>query len=62
MVPSAQLRSAKTNMQSAMENPTVIQDYLEKETAAGNILGPFRQDDFPDDVHINRFGVIPKKH
>ena len=31
-----------------------------KECALGLVLGPFKKDSL--DVHINRFGVIPKQH
>ena len=53
------LRSASKNMQSANQNEDVIENYLSKEIAAGNILGPIP---LSSSVHINRFGVIPKKH
>ena len=46
-------------MQSVIQNPTVIENYLGKETSAGNILGP--PPSFPG-LHINGYGVIPKKH
>ena len=36
-------RSAKQNMQSAMQNPLIIEEYLAKESTAGNILGLFRR-------------------
>ena len=55
------LTSAKKNMQSAAQNPEVIEEYLQKEMEKGNILGPFSPSMMPV-VHINRFGVIPKKH
>ena len=48
-------------MQSARQNAQVIQDYLTKEIHSGNILGPFNPQSFTN-LHINRFGVIPKKH
>ena len=54
-------KSANRNMQSATQNPQVIEDYLNKQVAEGNILGPFPKGTAPK-VHINRFGVIPKKH
>lgn len=52
--------SASQNMLSAKKNPQIIEDYLAKECAAGNILGPFPLNTLA--VHINRFGAIPKKH
>ncbi len=47
-------------MLSAKKNPQIIEDYLAKECAAGNILGPFPLNTLA--VHINRFGAIPKKY
>ena len=58
---SCSLHSASQNMLSAKQNPEVIEDYLSKENTAGNILGPFTAGTAPR-VHINRFGVIPKRH
>ena len=58
---AASFRPALRNMQSASQYPQVIEDYLSKETAAGNILGPFPTQIAPS-VHINRIGAIPKKH
>ena len=52
---------ATRNMQSAAEHPEVINEYLQKECALGNILGPFPLSTVPK-FHINRFGVIPQKH
>ena len=51
----------QSNMQSARQNPQIIEDYLHNETEAGNILGPYPLHSFAD-LHINRFGTIPKKH
>ena len=48
-------------MPSARDSPQVIEEYLQKEREQGNILGPFAPYLIPA-VHINRFGVIPKKH
>ena len=70
------LQSARSNMQSAKEHSQVIEEYHQKESAkehsqvieeyhqketmAGGILGPFSPHSVPK-VHINRFGVIPKR-
>ena len=54
------LHSAKNNLQSAVEHPTVIDNYLH-ELSLGRISGPYSPLICPD-VHINRFGVIPKNH
>ena len=53
--------SVSRNMQSATMHQDVIDEYLKQETELGNILGPFPKATAPA-VHINRFGVIPKKH
>ena len=59
--PEAILRPASRNMESAKQHPDVINEYLQKETHQSNIVGPFPLHKSPQ-VHINRFGVIPKKH
>ncbi len=61
MAESTRLKPVKKNMMSAEKNHQVIDDYLEKELEAGNILGPFPRASAPE-AHINRFGVIPKKY
>ena len=53
------LSSARKNMQSAQENPHVVEEYLEEELARGVLLGPFQWEEVAG-VHLNRFGVIPK--
>ena len=59
--PEAILRPASRNMRSAKQHPDVINEYLQKETHQSNIIGPFPLHKSPE-VHINQFGVIPKKH
>ena len=59
--PEAMLKPAHRNMKSAQQHPDVINEYLQKETHLLNIIGPFHLHTSPE-VHINRFGVIPKKH
>ena len=46
-------------MLSATMHSEVIEKYLAEESQLGRMLGPFSPADFPQ-VHINRFGVIPK--
>lgn len=53
-------KSASRNMLSAQQNPSVIEEYIGREVEEGNILGPFSAETSPS-VHVNRFGVIPKK-
>ena len=50
--------SAKANMKSATENPTMVAEYLDRERQAG---GPLRKGEWPG-VHVSQFGVIPKPH
>ena len=51
---------AKHNMQSALENPNVVQRYLAKVRQLGRLVGPFAIGSLP--LHVNRLGVIPKPH
>ena len=55
------VNSATKNKQSAHDNPTAIEKYLQDQIQQGNIFGPFLPHETPN-VHINSFGVIPKKH
>ena len=55
------LRSARQNMLSASLQPSVIDDYLRAELAKGRVAGPFSTPPLPN-LHVSRFGVIPKKH
>ena len=57
---STQLTSASSNMQSALLNPAPVQDFLQKETQAARVLGPFRPHQLAN-LHLSRFGVIPKR-
>ena len=59
--PEAVYTSVSRNMQSAIIHQDVVDQYLKQEVEQKNILGPFPKETAPD-VHINRFGVIPKKH
>ena len=51
--------SARMNMLSASQNPGPVQQYLSSEREAGRIAGPFKEQEVPE-VHVSRFGVIPK--
>jgi hypothetical protein len=44
---------------SPLEHPDVIEHYLGEKRSARRILGPIPRGDAAD-LHINRFGVIPK--
>ena len=54
------LKSAKTNCPSAREHPSVIETYLAKEVSLGRVFGPAISPPLTD-LHVSRFGVIPKK-
>ena len=58
------LRSAGSNMHSAVEHPEVVQPYLETECAKGRMLGPFSKVEAQTlpALHVNRFRVISKGH
>ena len=58
---STSLKSAAGNMASALLNPQVINNYLQSEVQFGRVAGPFSQLPLPD-LHVCRFGVIPKHH
>ena len=58
---SVSLQSASSNMRSALDHPSFIDDYLVTEVLCGRVPGPFTNSPFPD-LHISRFGVIPKSN
>ena len=53
--------SASSNMQSASQKPEVIDSYLKKEVELGRVVGPLEGSEFPE-VHVSRFGLVPKNH
>ena len=53
--------SAKSNMQSARVNTTVVEEYLEKEVPLGRVTGPLKPEEYLT-IHVSRFGVMPKHH
>ena len=60
--PSAvSLQSAVHNVPSASLQPSVIDQYLLSELEKGRVAGPFLISPIPN-LHVSRFGVIPKKH
>ena len=48
-------------MHSARERPEVIDDYLAREVGLGRVMGPLERKEFPD-IHVSRFGLVPKGH
>ena len=60
---SIRLKSAPTNMGSAIEHPSVVAEYVANELALGRFLGPFDKSSSLPSLHVvSRFGVIPKGH
>ena len=56
------LKTARRNLPSAYEHGEVVSDYLAKEKSLGRIVGPIDELALQQErVHINPFGVIPKK-
>ena len=54
-------KSAQTNLFGALSHPEIVDQYLETEISLGRVIGPFPPKGVPD-VHLTRFGVIPKNH
>ena len=50
----------KGNMKSVLEHEEVVMAYIEKELQAGSVVGPLSPQ-MAQTVHVNPFGVIPKK-
>lgn len=48
-------------MLPATQHPSVVHAYLQEETMAGNLAGPFSPSE-TQGVILNRFGVIPKQN
>ena len=59
--PLSSLKAATRNLEGAREHPDVVTDYLSTEVSLGRVAGPFPPQAVPQ-VHISRFGVIPKGH
>ena len=57
----SKLQSTKKNLQSTVAQPKVVEDYIRHELALRRMSGPYPSSRCGD-VHINRFGVIPKNH
>jgi len=58
---SVSLRSASANMSSALGHLSVIDAYLETEVSCRRVAGPFATMPCPE-LHVSRFGVIPKNN
>ena len=53
-------KPSSRNMQSAIENPTVVLAYIDMEVALGRLLGPVHPEIVPRGTQLSPFGVIPK--
>ncbi len=58
---SAKCVSAVSNMSSASERPSVIDEFIDTEVATGRILRPV-DSSHAKLIHVNRFGLVPKGH
>ena len=54
------LKSAAFNCPSANEHPSVVDEYLNKEVSLGRVFGPTHAPPLQN-LHVSRFGLIPKK-
>ena len=55
------LTTSARNMTSAINHPSVVHEYLDKECVEGRVLGSMPTATAAN-IQINSFGVIPKKH
>ena len=55
------LKSASRNLPCASHHPEIVDQYLAEECAQHRVGGPYNSTLAPD-VHVSRFGVIPKNH
>ena len=51
-------KRASGNMRSAIMNPKQVADFIQAEVQAGRVIGPLQD---IREVHVSRFGVIPKQ-
>lgn len=55
------MTSARKKLESAIQHSKVIEEYLASKVSKNHVASPFIKANIPD-IHINRFGVIPKGH
>ena len=58
---SVSLQSASSNMRSALEHPSIVDDYLQVEVSCGSIAGPFANPPVSG-LHVSHFRVILKNY
>ena len=56
-----QCKASGCNLASALENPEVVQEYIQKEMGLGRIVGPMEKASAIN-LQVSPFGVIPKQH
>ena len=56
-----QCKASGRNLASALENPEVVQEYIQKEEDLGRIVGPMEKASAIN-LQVSPFGVIPKQH
>ena len=61
MPKSTLLKSARQNLEGALSQPEVVEDYIKEEVRLGKVVGPIHPS-IRSSCHISRFGVIPKGH
>ena len=58
--PSQMLKSAKKNKPSAVQHPSVIDQYLANEVPLGRVAGPFSAPPYLN-LHVSSFRVTPEE-
>ena len=58
---SSSLKSARRNLDCAMQHEEVVSEYLRTEIHNGRVSGPFKRSEVQG-ARMSRFGVIPKNH
>ena len=56
-----QCKPSGRNLASALENPEMVQEYIQKEKGLGKIVGPMEKASAIN-LQVSPFGVIPKQH
>ena len=56
-----QCKASGRSLASALENPEVVQEYIQKEMGLGRIVAPMEKASAIN-LQVSPFGVIPKQH
>ena len=57
--PLSSLKSARKNLDSTLQHPLVVDEYITEEILQHSVIGPLSKTSVPI-AYISRFGVIPK--